>query len=59
MQYLGLHTSPSDITFCPEHRAQLCYVAHVISVVLKKSVSSSDGQVQTMYLKFTVWTFNY
>jgi exportin-5 len=44
VQYLGLHTSPSDITFCPEHRAQLCYVAHVISVVLKKSVSSSDGQ---------------
>ena len=56
VQYLGLHTSPADATFCPDHRAQLCYVAHVIAVVLKNSVPSSDGQtnVQVHTMLFTM-----
>ena len=48
VRYLGIHTSPEDPAFCPDHRAQLCYVCHVVSLVLKNSVVPSDrkpGQV--------------
>ena len=47
MRYLGLHTTPADIAFCPEHRAQICYIAHVISVILKKSIASTESQPDT------------
>ncbi|CAI8030749.1 Exportin-5 [Geodia barretti] len=44
VRYLGIHTSPEDPAFCPDHRAQLCYVGHVVSVVLKNSVLPSNRQ---------------
>ena len=47
VHYLGLHITPEDPAFCPQHRAQLCYVAHVISVVLKNKAVSSDKQAGT------------
>ena len=47
IHYLGLHTNPDDVTYCTEHKAQLGYVGHVISVVLKNSVSSSSRQSLT------------
>ena len=47
VHYLGLHITPDDPTFCPDHRAQLCYVGHVISVVLKNSVVTGDTQAGT------------
>ena len=44
VRYLGIHTNPDDPAFCHDHRAQLCYVAHVISLVLKNSVTPTDTQ---------------
>ena len=55
VQYLGVHTNPADAAFCPDHRAQLCYIAHVIAVVLKNSVSSSDGQTSVQVHTINVY----
>ena len=45
IRYLGLHTTPADATFCPAHRAQLCYLPHVLNMVLKKSTNTGDHSV--------------
>ena len=50
MQYLGIHITPSDPSFRPDHRAQLCYVAHVISVILKKSDETPPGTVAQVHV---------
>ena len=45
IRYLGLHTTPADAAFCPAHRAQLCYLPHVLNMVLKKSTNTGDHSV--------------
>ena len=60
VRYLGIHTSPEDPAFCPDHRAQLCYVGHVVSVVLKNSVLPSNrqpGQVWNTYVRTYIHTY--
>lgn len=40
--YLGLNKDPSDPEYSPSPRAVLCYVAHSVSLVLKKAKTSKE-----------------
>lgn len=59
VHYLGIHITPSDSSFCPDHRAQLCYVAHVISVILKKSDETPPGTVAQVHTYIYVHVCTY
>ena len=60
IHYLGLHTTPADPAYCPQHRAQLCYLAHLLSLVLKRSNAASEHWPPLPVLLHTyIYTYMY